>query len=96
MLGMVGGAKKRQAAKIVATITTAKSWLIGKKRNIKEMEIFWLEKKSLKNELSDNVVVVSVKNFETALSFLRIWLHLLKKSLMENFIFCAVKFIFSF
>ena len=69
---MVGGAKKRQAAKIVATITTAKSWLIGKKRNIKEMEIFWLEKKSLKNELSDNVVVVSVKNFETALSFLRI------------------------
>ena len=96
MLGMVGGAKKRQAAKIVATITTAKSWLIGKKRNIKEMEIFWLEKKSLKNELSDNVVVVSVKNFETVLSFLRIWLHLLKKSLMENFIFCAVKFIFSF
>ena len=72
MLGMVGGAKKRQAAKIVAAITTAKSWLIGKKRNITEMEIFWLEKKSLKNELSDKVVVVSVKNFETALSFLRI------------------------
>ena len=24
------------------------------------------------------------------LSFLRIWSHLLKKSLMENFIFCAV------
>ena len=24
------------------------------------------------------------------LRFLRIWLHLLKKSLMENFIFCAV------
>ena len=23
-------------------------------------------------------------------SFLRIWLHLMKKSLMENFIFCAV------
>ena len=23
-------------------------------------------------------------------SFLRIWAHLLKKSLMENFIFCAV------
>ena len=23
-------------------------------------------------------------------SFLRIWLHLLKKSFMENFIFCAV------
>ena len=25
-------------------------------------------------------------------SLLRIWSHLLKKSLMENFIFCAVKF----
>ena len=25
-------------------------------------------------------------------SFLRIWLHILKKSLMENFIFCAVYF----
>ena len=24
-------------------------------------------------------------------SFLRIWSHLLKKSVMENFIFCAVK-----
>ena len=24
-------------------------------------------------------------------SFLRIWSHLIKKSLMENFIFCAVK-----
>ena len=33
--------------------------------------------------------------------FLRIWSHLLKKSLMENFIFCAVslplqRFVFSF
>ena len=26
-------------------------------------------------------------------SFLRIWLHLQKKSLMENFIFCAVQVI---
>ena len=25
-------------------------------------------------------------------SFMRIWSHLLKKSLMENFIFCAVLF----
>ena len=30
----------------------------------------------------------SAKNFW--FQFLRIWLHLLKKSLMENFIFCAV------
>ena len=28
--------------------------------------------------------------FDQIRSFLRIWLHLLKKSLMENFIFCAV------
>ena len=28
-------------------------------------------------------------------SFLRIWLRLLKKSLMENFIFCAVKIAFT-
>ena len=28
-------------------------------------------------------------------SFLRIWSHLLKKSLMENFIFCAVKYAFA-
>ena len=31
----------------------------------------------------------SVKDFSSK-SFLRIWSHLLKKSLMENFIFCAV------
>ena len=28
-------------------------------------------------------------------SFLRIWSHLLKKSLMENFIFCAVTFLWN-
>ena len=28
--------------------------------------------------------------FDQIHSFLRIWSHLLKKSLMENFIFCAV------
>ena len=36
----------------------------------------------------------SIKDFfrkcDQVLNFLRIWLHLLKKSLMENFIFCAV------
>ena len=38
----------------------------------------------------------SIKGFfskcDQICSFLRIWLHLLKKSLMENFIFCAVIF----
>ena len=37
----------------------------------------------------------SIKDFfsksDQIRSFLRIWLHLLKKSLMENFIFCAVQ-----
>ena len=36
----------------------------------------------------------SIKDFpskcDQILSFLQIWLHLLKKSLIENFIFCAV------
>ena len=37
----------------------------------------------------------SIKDFfnkcDQIRSFLRIWSHLLKKSLMENFIFCAVQ-----
>ena len=33
---------------------------------------------------------LSIKDFVHLSSFLRIWSHLLKKSLMENFIFCAV------
>ena len=37
----------------------------------------------------------SIKDFfskcDQICSFLRIWSHLLEKSLMENFIFCAVK-----
>ena len=41
----------------------------------------------------------SIKDFfskcDQIRSFLRIWSHLLKKSLMENFIFCAVKEFFS-
>ena len=41
----------------------------------------------------------SIKDFfgkcDQIRSFLRIWSHLLKKSLMENFIFCRVNFILS-
>ena len=33
--------------------------------------------------------------FDQIRSFLRIWLHLLKKSSMEHFIFCAVIFVAS-
>ena len=37
----------------------------------------------------------SVKDFfSKCASFLRIWSHLLKKSLMENFIFCAMNYEF--
>ena len=39
-------------------------------------------------------MMFSIKDFfskcDQILSFLRIWSHLLKKSLMENLIFCAV------
>ena len=41
----------------------------------------------------------SIKDFcskcDQTRSFQRIWSHLLKKSLMENFIFCAVKSFYS-
>ena len=40
-------------------------------------------------------MMFSIKDFfskcDQIRSFLRIWSHLLKKSLMENFIFCAVQ-----
>ena len=42
----------------------------------------------------------SIKDFiskcDQILSFLQIWSHLLEKSLMENFIFCAVQNNFPF
>ena len=50
-----------------------------------------------KNQLANTAqkMKFSIKNFfskcEQICSFLRIWSHLLKKSFMENFIFCAVK-----
>ena len=46
------------------------------------------------NAIHCTKIEVSIKDFfnkcDQILSFLRIWSHLLKKSLMENFIFCAV------
>ena len=43
----------------------------------------------IKQELKSVLELASLDSF--SLSFLRIWSHLIKKSLMENFIFCAVK-----
>ena len=37
----------------------------------------------------------SFNKYEEICSFLRIWSHLLKKSLMKNFSFCAVKMVFT-
>ena len=37
----------------------------------------------------------SFNKYEEICSFLRIWSHLLKKSLMKNFSFCAVKIVFT-
>ena len=39
----------------------------------------------------DKLANVNVDNMQVSLHrFLRIWSHLMKKSLMENYIFCAV------
>ena len=48
----------------------------------------------LKKYLTAQKIKFSIKDFfskcDQICSFLRIWSHLLKKSLMEDFIFCAV------
>ena len=55
-------------------------------------QIFFLV---LKNINTAQKMKFSIKDFfskcDEIRSFLRIWLHLVKKSLMENFICCAVK-----
>ena len=52
-----------------------------------------MAKTSLRNTAQK--IKFSIKDFFSKCvqirSFLRIWSHLLKKSLIENFIFCAVK-----
>ena len=66
---------------ILGTIKTVKSLLLG----------FCY---SLISQITAQKMKFSTKDFfrkcDQILSLLRIWSHLLKKSLMENFIFCAV------
>ena len=49
---------------------------------------------SLSRAITAQIMKFSIKDFfskcDQIRRILRIWLHLLKKSLMENFIFCAV------
>ena len=58
----------------------------------------WRVRKLWKAKYTAQKIKFSIKDFfskcDQIHSFLRIWSHLLKKSLMENFIFCAVITIF--
>ena len=51
-------------------------------------------KKRCKVTFTEQKMKFSIKNFfgkcDQICNFLQIWSHLMKKSLMENFIFCAV------
>ena len=61
--------------------STAKELLILAKKALSEMLDRWSLKFSIKDFFS---------KCDQIRSFLRIWSYLLKKSLIENFIFCAV------
>ena len=73
--------------------TIDKTLLISKKKHLKdESMMFWCI--SVSEICTAQRMMLSIKDFfnkcEQIGSFLRIWSHLLKKFLMENFIFCAV------
>ena len=55
------------------------------------MHIFYNIKLSLPSNIVNTLVATNALKMKFSIrSFLRIWSHLLKKSSMENFIFCAV------
>ena len=70
-------------------------------RNVIEMQLKNHESSSKEQNAYDcstaQKIKLSVSNFfrkcDKIRSFLRIWSHLLKKSLMKNFIFCTVQFL---
>ena len=67
-------------------------------REVSYMHLKMLEVSWLKVILTAQKLTFFIKSFfskfDQIRSFLWIWSHLLKKSLMENFIFCAVPFLF--
>ena len=68
-------------------------WLLfkkGEKRLRPAFQVQWNAFESGHSQFNTaQKMKLSMKDFFSK-SFLRIWSHLLKKSLMENFIFCAV------
>ena len=81
--------KKKSVIELL--LDCCKSCEIGRENNVQmDIQFWWTD--MVKTTLSDKKF--SIKDFfskcDQIRSFLRIWSHLLKKSLMENFIFCAV------
>ena len=71
---------------------------LGETMSVKKNRLKTLNIKSWNPNTSQKKWSFSIKDFfskcDQSRSFLRIWSHLLKKSLIENFIFCTVRVIF--
>ena len=71
-----------------------------KKLNARRDRLAYVELMPLLRSYTAPKIKFSIKNFLSKFDririFLRIWSHLLKKSLIQNFIFCAVIFRINF
>ena len=71
---------------------------LGKTLSVKKKSVKDIEDKILEPKHFAKKMKFFIKDFfsqcDQIRSFLRIWSHLLKKSLIENFIFCTVRVIF--